>query len=215
MGPDDVRRIRAWHERAYTEAQQDGAQEQSFDYLGLTVVVPPQVHPVTPVSHLLGDVVLAEARPGLRVLDMGAGSGVNGLLAASRGAEVVAVDVNPFAVEATVRNARRNGLDHLIDVRHGDVFDAVPERFDLIVFDPPFRWFTPRDLLEAASTDEDSRVLRRVLEQAAGGGPGGADLDRVPGQGGQPTLGHLGAAGVVHADEQDGGLVGLERGHGF
>jgi release factor glutamine methyltransferase len=26
------------------------------------------------------------------------------------------------------------------------------------VFDPPFRWFTPRDLLEMAGTDEDYRV---------------------------------------------------------
>ncbi len=40
------------------------------------------------------------------------------------------------------------------------------------------------------------------------GGAGGADLDAVAGEVGQPGGGHLGAAGVVDADEQHGGLVG-------
>jgi release factor glutamine methyltransferase len=30
--------------------------------LGLTIVVPPEVMPVTPVSHLLGEAVLAQVR---------------------------------------------------------------------------------------------------------------------------------------------------------
>jgi 16S rRNA G1207 methylase RsmC len=29
-----------------------------------------------------------------------------------------------------------------------DVFDNVPRKFDLIVIDPPFRWFKARDQLE-------------------------------------------------------------------
>ena len=39
-------------------------------------------------------------------------------------------------------------------------------------------------------------------------GAGRADLDPVAGQVAQPAGGHLGAAGVVHADEQHAGLVG-------
>ncbi len=57
-------------------------------------MVPPEVMPVTPVSHLLGEAVLAQVREGDRVLDMGTGSGVNAVLAAIRGAEVLAVDTN-------------------------------------------------------------------------------------------------------------------------
>ena len=40
--------------------------------------------------------------------------------------------------------------------------------FDLIIFDPPFRWFAPRDLLEASMADENYDALTRFLTQAAG-----------------------------------------------
>jgi release factor glutamine methyltransferase len=35
----------------------------------------------------------------------------------------------------------------------------VEGRFDLVVFDPPFRWMKPRDWAEASITDEDYRSL--------------------------------------------------------
>src|SRR4051794_2994326 len=100
LAPDHVAQIRHWHERAYREGRADAATDQTFEYLGTTIVVPPDVMPITPVSHLLGEAVIAEVQAGERVLDMGTGSGVNAILAARNGADVVAVDVNPVALEA-------------------------------------------------------------------------------------------------------------------
>ena len=161
-------RLRRWHESAYESAKADVAtgDSQTFSYLGRTLVVPPDVMPITPVSHLLGEAVLAEVRAGDRVLDMGTGSGVNAILAASKAASVVAVDVNPSAVEAARSNAERNGVADRIDVRHSDVFSNVEGEFDLIVFDPPFRWFAPRDLLELASTDENYQAMTAFFRNA-------------------------------------------------
>lgn len=167
LSADEAERIRGWHERSYEAARTEAAgTDQTFDYLGLTLVVPPQVMPITRVSHLLGEAVLADVRPGDRVLDMGTGSGVNGLLAASRGASVLAVDINPEAVSAARRNAGRNGLADRVEVRLSDVFSAVDGTYDLIVFDPPFRWFAPRDLLEMASTDENYGAMTRFFHEA-------------------------------------------------
>ena len=39
------------------------------------------------------------------------------------------------------------------------MFSAVDRQFDLVIFDPPFRWFAARDLLETASTDEGYQAL--------------------------------------------------------
>jgi ribosomal protein L11 methyltransferase len=57
------------------------------------------------------------------VLDVGCGSGVLSIAAAKLGfAPVLAVDVDPQAVEATTRNAAANGVE--IDVRHADLRDG-------------------------------------------------------------------------------------------
>lgn len=171
LPPEHVERIRRWHEEGLRAARVEaGADGQTFDYLGLTLHVPPQVQPIYAVSGLLGEAVLAEARPGERVLDLGTGCGVNGILAARAGAGVLALDVNPVAVRAARDNARRNGVADRFEARLSDVFDAVePEvdgQFDLIVFDPPFRPFRPRDLLEMATADPGYRALTRFVREA-------------------------------------------------
>src|SRR3954454_8395571 len=163
---DHVAQITHWHERAYREGRADAATDQTFGYLDTTIVVPADVMPITPMSHLLGERVAAEVRPDDRVLDMGTGSGVNAILAARNGADVVAVDINPLALEAAQDNATRNGVADRITVQHSDVFSTVDGRFDLIVFDPPFRWFRPRDLLESAMTDEGYRSLTTFFREA-------------------------------------------------
>jgi release factor glutamine methyltransferase len=80
--------------------------------------------------------------------------------------EVVAVDINPHALAAAQDNAARNGVADRIEVSHSDVYSNVDGAFDLIIFDPPFRWFAPRDLLEAATTDENYRAMTRFFRQA-------------------------------------------------
>jgi release factor glutamine methyltransferase len=177
LSPEDVERLRGWHERAYHAAREEGATSQTFEHLGVTLVVPPNVMPITPFSRLLGEAVLAEVREGDRVLDMGTGSGVNAVLAATKGADVVAVDISPQALDAARHNAARNGVADRIDVHRSDVFSDVEGTFDVIVFDPPFRWFRPRDALEAALTDENYRALTTFFRQARGHlSPGGRIL---------------------------------------
>jgi release factor glutamine methyltransferase len=161
-----VAQIRRWHDRAYAEELVEGASERTFDYFGTRIVVPPEVMPITPMSHLLGDAVVAEVRRGERVLDMGTGSGVNAVLAARQGASVIAVDINPRALEAAAANAERNGAADQVEVRFSDVFSEVEGTFDVIVFDPPFRWFRPRDLVETAMTDEGYQAMTRFFCQA-------------------------------------------------
>ena len=98
--------IRLWHERAYAEEQTAGAVDRIFEHFGFTIVVPPQVMPITPMSHLLDGAVLAKAHVGERILDMGTGSGANAILAASRGADVLAVDVGPGHVGGSTSEYR-------------------------------------------------------------------------------------------------------------
>jgi release factor glutamine methyltransferase len=65
---------------------------------------------------------------------MGNGSGVNAVLAASKAAKVLAVDINPHALATARDNALRNGVANRVEVRRRDVFSNVDGTFDVIVF---------------------------------------------------------------------------------
>ena len=42
----------------------------------------------------------------------------------------------------------------------------MDESFDLIIFDPPFRWFAPRSLFETAMTDERYEAMTRFFRES-------------------------------------------------
>ncbi len=114
--------------------------------------------------------------PHSSVLDMGTGSGVCALFAARRAARVVAVDINPAAVKCAGMNALLNDLEGKVEVRHGDLFAAVPaERFDLILFNPPFLRGVPRNDRDRAWRSEDvpERFAAALAEHL---NPGGSAL---------------------------------------
>jgi release factor glutamine methyltransferase len=97
---------------------------------------------------------LGQLGPGAWVLDLGSGSGAAGVVAAKRGAHVTAVDINPAAVRCTGINALLN--DVAIDIRQGDLFAPVhDERFDVVLFNPPYYRGVPTDALDHAWRSPD------------------------------------------------------------
>ncbi len=113
----------------------------------------------------------SSVRPGMAVLDMGTGSGVGAIAAARLGARVVAIDINPEAVRCARINALLNGVEERVDVRCGDLLAPVSgERFDLVLFNPPFYAGSPREPWEYAwrsdnALDRFARDLGDVLSR--------------------------------------------------
>ncbi|HEX8644876.1 MAG TPA: methyltransferase [Allosphingosinicella sp.] len=101
---------------------------------------------------------LSRAGPVRRLVDIGAGAGVGGILAAALvpGATVELVDLNEAALPFARANAAHAGVDAAIYVSDG--VDAVPPGFDLAIANPPF------------IIDEDGPAYR------AGGDMHGAEL---------------------------------------
>jgi ribosomal protein L11 methyltransferase len=80
--------------------------------------------------------VLASLAPldGLRVLDLGSGSGILAIAAVRLGAaSAVCLDVNPDAVACARRNGLANGVDARLAHRLGGPSDGEGEAFDLVV----------------------------------------------------------------------------------
>jgi len=100
-----------------------------------------------------------------KVLDMGTGCGILAILAAQKAEGVVAVDLNPYAVRCTKKNAEINKLADKIDIRRGDLFKPIrkDEKFSLIVFNAPYLPTAPNE-------------RRPWLGKAWAGGPTGRQL---------------------------------------
>ncbi|MEM2101939.1 MAG: methyltransferase [Candidatus Bathyarchaeia archaeon] len=74
------------------------------------------------------------------VLDVGTGCGILAVLAAKKAKKVIAVDTNPLAIQCARLNADLNNVADKIEVRHGDLFEAIKqnEQFDIILFNAPY-----------------------------------------------------------------------------
>lgn len=96
-----------------------------------------------PDSYRFADLVVAElARapvpPGARIADIGGGSGVGAIAAATAcpGAEVMMTDINPKALRLARINAAAAGVSVKAILCSG--LDAVPPPLDLVTLNPPY-----------------------------------------------------------------------------
>jgi release factor glutamine methyltransferase len=108
------------------------------------------------------NLVVAE---GSAVLDLGAGCGILGVLAAKKAGSVLAVDLNPYAVRCARENSRLNHVCGKMGFLQADLFTALAANaaFDLVLFNAPY---LPSDEGEAASW----------IGRSWAGGPGGRQV---------------------------------------
>lgn len=81
---------------------------------------------------------------GKRVLDCFTHMGTFALNAGIAGArEVIGLDISEFAVQQATENAKRNGLQDIVQFRCANVLDELPrlaamgEQYDVVILDPP------------------------------------------------------------------------------
>lgn len=88
-----------------------------------------------------------DIRSGDHVLDMGTGCGILGIIAASQADEVVAIDINPYAVHCAKENAKLNHMTDKIQFVQGNMFKPInrEKKFDLILFNAPYLPIEPNE----------------------------------------------------------------------
>jgi methylase of polypeptide subunit release factors len=110
-----------------------------------------------------------------RAVDIGCGTGAGAMLIARAcpQAEVLAVDINPKALDFTRINAELAGLKNLA-CHASNVLNEVEGRFDLIVANPPYmkdsRQRAYRHGGDALGADLSVRIVRESIERLSMGG---------------------------------------------
>jgi release factor glutamine methyltransferase len=126
-----------------------------------------------PETEELVELVIADSRlrrPGLRIADVGTGSGVIAVALATTlpQATIYAVDVSADALALARENAHRAGVAGRIDFVQSDLLASTSERFDIIVANLPYVSLSERATL--------SREVLRDPETAVFGGEDGHEL---------------------------------------
>lgn len=137
-------------------------------YRGMKLYLPKNVF--SPIRTITTDMIIDyleknygdEGLSGKLVCDMGTGSGVIGIYCAKRGAEVIASDISSIAIKTARINCFLNNVK--IILRECDLFTCyeADERFDLIIFNPPFFPLEPHN--EVSAMYAAGEKYRKIIE---------------------------------------------------
>jgi len=192
------------------------------EFWGMDLIVNPAVLIPRPETEHVIETVLQlvnggrASSPGMRIVDVGTGSGCIALALAKElpEAEVHATDISPAALEVARANAARHQLENRIQFHETDLLQCLERaRLDFVVSNPPYvgeseqdqvqlgvRKFEPRKAVFAGPTGLE--VIERLIPQAqAALKPGGWLVMEISGtiaQGVKRLLGRWNAVQVTN-----------------
>jgi len=116
-------------------------------------------------TRFMVDYLADEDLKGLRILELGAGSGLLSIFCARRGAIVSASDVSKTALRNLSENVKLTGTSFTI--LNSDLFDSIdPDDYNLILINPPYYPGTPlTDADKAWYCGNDYQFFKKLFHQ--------------------------------------------------
>ena len=136
---------------------------------GISIIVHPTT--ISPLYDWAGEYMI-ECLPdvkGKSWLEIGPGTGLVRVFAAINGAKhITGCDINPHAVETTLKNIETS--KHLYtntpwNIFESDVFENVSGKFNVVAWNLPYHGSKPTDLLEHAVADENYQATESFFAE--------------------------------------------------
>ena len=124
---------------------------RKYTYKNISVLVHPDVFPphLTMSTKILLDFIEPLELQNKNFLELGCGSGIISILAAKKGANVVATDINKKALKYLEKNSENNQA--IISILYSDLFENLNNQtFDYIIINPPYYPKSPKNIKENA-----------------------------------------------------------------
>lgn len=112
-----------------------------------------------PETEILIEKALELSKSGMKILDIGTGTGIIAITLAKhiKNADVTAVDISDAALNLASENARDN--DVVISFVKSNIYDSIDEKFDMIVSNPPYISDNERNKLQKELSYEPEIAL--------------------------------------------------------
>ncbi|WP_411767157.1 methyltransferase [Winogradskyella sp. A3E31] len=140
---------------------------RKYKYEGIEVMVMPGVFPphYTLSTKILLDYLKQLDLKNKTVLELGCGSGIISLFAASKEAIVTASDINTVALEALDEASEKNRLQ--LEIINSDFFNNIANQsFDYVMINPPYYPKKPKNIKEQAwFCGEDFEYFKTLFKQ--------------------------------------------------
>lgn len=186
------------------------------DFYGMTLSLSRETLEPRPDTEALVDLVLPSVRAfadingSCRLLDMGTGTGaiVLALLSQEPRAQALATDISVDALATARANADMLGVGDRLQTCASHWFDAIDERFDVIVSNPPY--IPSRDIALLAPEVRNYDPLA-----ALDGGEDGLDAYRAIAEGCVSRLADSGVIAVEIGHDQEADVVSIFEDQGL
>ena len=130
---------------------------------GFEYEVFPKVYKGSTDTELMCIVISEFVNQADTVWEIGTGTGLVALTAKKTGAKyVLATDFNSSAIKNAKRNSVILNLD--IDVRKADVFGNIKDKFNYVVFNPPYTNNKMQNEFDISFWDENHKTLKKFLK---------------------------------------------------
>ena len=127
------------------------SKQRSYTYEGIEVAISSEVFPphFTISTKILLEFIKPLQLTDKTFLELGCGSGIISLFAASKGAKVTASDINQIAIDALKEASIQNEID--VHVVYSDLFENLTHQtFEYIIINPPYYPKAPQNDKERA-----------------------------------------------------------------
>lgn len=137
-------------------------QKKTVEINGKEFIALKNVYETGPDTELMAESV--DISPKQTFVEIGCGTGAVCLILGEKAKSGLGVDINPDAVKNAKLNKKRMKSKN-VAFKLSNVFDSVESKFDIVICNPPYSPYKPKDEVDMMFWDENDAMKKKFFRQ--------------------------------------------------